>query len=110
MNKEKKDLPRKKKTLKAFLSEEDGKIAKKDIAKFGLTVISGAMILSAGMKPHDVLADCAHSSHASHNNAPPHSSHSNHCNSMMPWDYSIPTPNTCGHGSHSSHCSGGWCP
>jgi len=113
MNEKRKTLPKKRKTLKAFLSEEDGKIAKKNIARFGLTVISGAMILTSGMKPHDVSADCQHSSHASHSNHSNHGNHANHCNSFftIPWDPTqYPVPNTCGHSSHSSHCSGGWCP
>ncbi len=109
MNEKRKNLPKKKKTLKAFLSEEDGKIAKKNIAKFGLTVISGAMILTSGMKPHDVSADCTHSSHASHSNHSNHGNHANHCNAVIEWN-GMPAPNTCGHSSHGSHCSGGWCP
>lgn len=111
MNKKWKDFPMKKKTLKAFLSEEDGKIAKKNIAKFGIMIISGAMVLVSGMKPHDVSATCAHSnhgSHASHGSHSSHGSHASHCNEPIQcigWGWCF---DPC-HSSHGSHCSGTWC-
>jgi hypothetical protein len=107
MNKKGNNLPKKGKTLKAFLNEEDGKIAKKNIAKFGLTVLSGAMVLISGMKPHDVSATCTHSNHGSHSNHSNHGNHASHCSHSSGDPYNQPC-NT--HGSHSSHCSGGWCP
>lgn len=110
MNEKRKNLPKKRKTLKAFLNEEDGKIAKKNITKFGLTVISGAMILTSGMKPHDVSADCQHSSHASHGNHSNHGNHASHCNSYIEIPWAPPFVGPECHTSHGSHCSGGWCP
>ncbi len=70
------------KSLSRFLTEEEGKITKSNLAKLGLIVVVGAIAAAGAMKAKDVSASCAHSNH---------SSHWNHWNS---------------HGSHSAHNSG----
>ncbi len=67
-----------KKNLKTFLSEEEGKMTKKDILKLGAIVIFAAGILSRGIvKPEDARAGTAHGSHASHASHGSHSSGGN---------------------------------
>ena len=69
-----------KKNLKKFLTEEEGKIAKKDIIKIGLAVIVIGTALSGLMKPDKTNAVCSHTSHASHGSHGSHGNHSSHCN------------------------------
>jgi hypothetical protein len=94
MNKIKKiSVPKAKKTLKAFLTSEEGRISNESIAKIGLAVVSSAMVFSGVIKPdaHLAQAGCVHASHGSHGSHASHGSHGSHSN----------------HSSHSSHGSHG---
>ncbi len=71
-------LPKKKKNIKAFLSEEEGRITKQKILKFGLMVIGSAAALSSLMKADSTLAGSAHTSHGSHGSHGSHASHGSH--------------------------------
>jgi hypothetical protein len=71
-------LPKTTKTLKGFLSSEEGRISKEKVVKFGLIVATSATILSGIMKPDKSLAACSHSSHGSHGSHGVHSSHGSH--------------------------------
>ena len=67
------------KSFKRFLTEQEGKIAKEDIKKIGLTLLVLGISFSGLMKPDRASGDCcSHTSHGSH-------------------------------GSHGSHSRGGWC-
>lgn len=56
-----------KKNLKAFLTEEEGKMTKKDILKLGAMVIAAGAIISKNfVRIDDAQAGSVHGSHASH--------------------------------------------
>jgi hypothetical protein len=80
-------FPKIKKNLKTFLTEEEGKIAKKSIKKIGLGLIMAGIAVSGLMRADKTLGQtCSHTSHASHASHASHSSHGSH-------------------GSHGSHTS-----
>lgn len=82
---EKSHLPKIKKDLKCFLSNEEGRITKKNVKKIALTLIALGVATAGLIKADKSLAQtCSHTSHASHAS---HASHSN-------W---------------VGHSSGGWC-
>lgn len=88
------NIPKIKKSLKNFLTEEEGKISKKNVAKIaGGTIGLGLALggISSVIRPESASAQvaCSHSSHGSHGSHNSHGSHSSH-NS---------------HGSHGSHSS-----
>jgi len=75
-------LPKIKKDLKCFLSEEEGQITKKNVKKIALALAALGAATAGLMKADRSLAQiCSHSVH---------SVHSVHC-------------------SHSAHSRGGWC-
>jgi len=86
-------VPKAKKTLRAFLTSEEGKISNESIAKIGLTVISSAVVLSGVIRPdaHLAQASCVHASHSSHGSHGSHGAHGSHGS----------------HGSHGAHGSHG---
>jgi hypothetical protein len=87
MKNKKYQFPKIKKNLKTFLTEEEGKIAKRNIEKIGLSLIMLGIATAGLMQADKTLAQtCSHASHASHSS---HSSHSSHGS----------------HGSHGSHFS-----
>lgn len=60
-------LPKPKKTIKSFLSSEEGKINKKDIAKITTGLLGLGIALGGIIKPSAISgAFCGHTSHASH--------------------------------------------
>ncbi|OGF27112.1 hypothetical protein A2303_03375 [Candidatus Falkowbacteria bacterium RIFOXYB2_FULL_47_14] len=74
-NNKKNKFPRLKKDIKAFLTDEEGSINKKDIAKIALSVLAVGIGLAGAMKPDVTNANCTHGSHGSHSS---HSSHSSY--------------------------------
>ncbi len=96
-NKQKKTrkLPQLKKDIKDFLTNEEGKISKKNVAKIGVSLAVLAMALD------HKSAQAQHSNHSNHNNGMNdtasggwHNSGGVHTNS---------------HANHGNHSSGGWC-
>ena len=94
-------LPQLKKDIHDFLLNEEGKIAKKDIAKLGISLAILAMMFAP-----EVIAQ--------HSNS--HSAHTSHTNEFFSGgegghDSQIPHGNahSNAHSSHSAHSSGGWC-
>ena len=72
-NSKKSQFPKIKKSLKAFLTEEEGKILKKNIKKIGLTLLATSITFGEFFKADESLAACSHTSHGSHGS---HGSHS----------------------------------
>jgi hypothetical protein len=72
-------LPKIKKDILLFLTNEEGKIEKKKIVDFGFKVAVVAFMLS-GMAVTDnrVDAACSHVSHSAHSSHGSHASHSSH--------------------------------
>jgi hypothetical protein len=79
-------LPKIKKDLKNFLSNEEGRITKKNIKNISLTVVALGVAAAGLMKPDSSLAApiCSHSVHGVH------------------FQHTV-------HQQHSSHSRGGWC-
>lgn len=72
-------FPKAKKNLKAFLNEEEGRIAKKNVKKIsaGLFIIGSTV---AGLiRADSSLANCVHSNHNSHNSHGQSYSHGGWC-------------------------------
>ncbi len=82
----KKQLPKIKKDLKNFLSNEEGRIAKKNIKKIGLGLAVLGAATAGLMKPDSSLAApiCSHAVHSVH------------------YQHTV-------HHQHSAHGRGGWC-
>lgn len=60
-------FPKVKKNIRAFLSEEEGKIAKKNIQKIGLGLVMLGMSTTALIQADKTMAQiCSHASHGSH--------------------------------------------
>ena len=94
-------LPQFKKDICDFLLNEEGKIAKKDIAKLGISLAILAMMFAPEAIAQHTNSHAAHSSHSNeffsdqeggHNSQIPHANAHNNA-----------------HSSHSAHSSGGWC-
>jgi len=74
-------FPKIKKNLKTFLTEEEGKITKKNVKRIGLGLIMAGIAVSGLMQVDKTLAQtCSHSSHSSHGSHGSHGNHSSHCN------------------------------
>ena len=54
------------KTLRYFLTSEEGRITKKKAAKLAMFLIAAAAATSGLIKAEDVNASCAHNNHNSH--------------------------------------------
>ena len=91
MPKNKNPFPQIKKDIKAFLTEEEGSMLKKDVVKVGLGLLVLGLGLKSGMNVNDAsAAPCCR------------------CGSYVPSDGVPVTPGTCSpttHCSHSSHSS-----
>ena len=76
---EKSQLPKIKKDLKNFLSNEEGRIAKKNVKKIALT-LAALSAATAGLIKSDssLAAICSHSFHSIHSVHSAHSAHSDH--------------------------------
>lgn len=63
-----KKLPQLKKDLKTFLTAEDGKITKKDIAKIAMSVLVIGLSVKglSHLTDHADASTCAHGSHSSY--------------------------------------------
>jgi len=88
-------LPTIKKTLRDFLTSEEGQINGQNILKVGLTILGAGMGLAGFMNTNSSLASCSHTSHGSHGAHGSHGSHVSHCSHQS----------HCNHGSHGSHGS-----
>jgi len=67
LKKDMKDLiPKIKKDVSVFLSSEEGKINKKDVAKISMAVLSLGIGIAGAMKANPTIAACKHVSHASY--------------------------------------------
>lgn len=88
MKKNLKKLPQIKKEIRDFLSNEEGKIVKKDIVKIGLSLIAlSAIFPSESSAQHaNYLTNenkrGRHTSHSSHASHASHASHGSHCNGI----------------------------
>ncbi len=87
--KPKNKLPKIKKDIKDFLLSEEGKMAKKDIAKIGISLAFLSMVFNPTQAAGhgSGLADDSssgghHYSHASHGS---HGSHGSHCDGNSSW-------------------------
>jgi len=61
-------LPKIKKDLKCFLSNEEGRITKKNVKKIALTLVAFGVATAGLMKVDESLARCcSHSVHSVHN-------------------------------------------
>jgi hypothetical protein len=74
------NLPKIKKDLKNFLTNEEGRIAEKNIKNISLTVVALGAAAAGLMKPDSSLAApiCSHSVHGVHFQHTVHSVHSDH--------------------------------
>lgn len=86
----KKSLPKIKKEIKHFLSQEEGGINKSNAAKIGMSLLILGVAMTGIMKSDPSLGACSHASHGSHASHSAHGAHGSH-------------------GSHSNHSRGGWC-
>jgi len=59
-------LPKIKKDLKCFLSNEEGRITKKNVKKIALTLAAFGVATAGLMKVDKSLACCSHSIHGAH--------------------------------------------
>jgi len=69
MNKKNKKLPQIKKDIKKFLTDEEGEINKKDIAKIAMAVLVLGIGLSDLPSPDSADAACSHLNHANHSDS-----------------------------------------
>ena len=76
-------FPKFKKDIKDFLLSEEGKIAKKDIAKIGISLaVLGLMFPSRAAAMHtNFFSTAGRGGHSSHSSHASHASHGSHCNS-----------------------------
>lgn len=84
----KKEIPLFKKSIKDFLFNEEGKIAEKDIAKIGISlVVLSSMFLPAqvGAYHANQFVTTGEGGHVSHSSHASHGSHGSHCSSKMCW-------------------------
>ncbi|MCG8432185.1 MAG: hypothetical protein MJA29_13570 [Candidatus Omnitrophica bacterium] len=90
-------FPEFKKEISLFLSSEEAKVLKKDIAKIGLTAGAIAVIMA-----QSVDAEGFHGN--SHDDAEGHSDHSNHSSSHADsQDHGDSTTHSSAHGNHADH-------
>ncbi len=59
-------FPKLQKNLKAFLNEEEGRIAKKSVKKISVGLFIAGAAVAGLIKADPSLADCAHNNHSSH--------------------------------------------
>lgn len=59
-------IPEIKKDVSMFLSSEEGKINKKDVAKISMAVLSLGIGIAGAMKANPTIAACRHINHTSY--------------------------------------------
>jgi len=110
----KKSLPKIKKEIKNFLSQEEGNINKNNAAKIGMSLLVLGISMTGIMKSDPALGACSHISHGSHGSHGSHVSHGAHGSHGSHVSHGSHASHSAhgahgSHGSHSSHGRGGWC-